>query len=97
MNKACIECKGSCCKSIVFDFGEINEDTKRWILFHSVRWSDRFEFACPCRMLVKGKCLTYEHRPMICKVFEVGSLDCIKAVEKYAKEPLRVKSLFKDN
>lgn len=84
----CIEC-GACCKS--FGIYEVNEfDIKRLGCDSKlIQKSDTNpevgimktkSFACVA--LNGTKCSVYEKRPMVCRVFKRGSLECRMAVKR---------------
>ena len=71
MKRACLICKGACCESVVMD-----ADT-------GLRFDigqDKVELATPCSKLCGGRCSIWETRPEVCRVFEVGGVDCRAAV-----------------
>jgi Fe-S-cluster containining protein len=78
----CDICKGACCESFALSFTGLDEDKKRWILFHGHRAGNgRIEFECRCEHLGnRGECKIYDRRPEICKAFPVGSPACLHAI-----------------
>ena len=86
MNKACERCRGACCESIILQVNAPNGDVGRWVDYHGTRTKNGIEFACQCSKLKDGKCSIYETRPQVCKVFKVGSPECLYALHRKRTE-----------
>lgn len=75
MNPACEICQGACCESVVLE-PELN-DVGAWLRLHGKDIGQgKIELATPCSKLCGGKCSVWENRPEVCRVYEVGGVDC---------------------
>jgi len=87
---ACEKCQGACCEAICIDTLPLalSSDFQRFLEFRTtpqIREVDGKQklmrlFEVPCRMLINGKCNVYNQRPMLCKVFKPGGVDCITTI-----------------
>jgi len=69
-----------------------DEDIQRWIVLHGEDTDQGVYFECKCKALKNGKCSIYADRPMVCRNFQVGSPNCLLAIERrrpYRKGELR--------
>lgn len=77
-SKLCKECGDGCCRHIALEIDTPTTNAEfdhiRWFLFHKGikvfidhdgSWN--LEVATDCRSLKKGRCLSYETRPSICR------------------------------
>lgn len=86
----CIEC-GACCKAFgiyevnAFDIKRLGEDsnlTQKSHLYPEGGMMKTKDFACVA--LCGTKCSVYDKRPMVCRVFKRGSVECRMAVKRTA-------------
>ena len=84
----CKQCKGACCKHLTALTGEWHIDKLPWAKMRGLvkqRAEDLWEWhvKSPCKHLdINGRCRIYfGNRPLVCKTFEVGSKECLKAIQ----------------
>ena len=91
MTTPCQKCEGSCCTYMIVDAGVGVVWDEHWLEVHnSKQVADGIEIDMPCNQLVDGQCAIYENRPMSCKLFRLGSDECIKAIIRAGKDPAEV-------
>lgn len=79
MNTACQICRGACCESIVVPIP--SDDGGIWLRYHATQIGPGlFELATPCKKLCEGRCTIHDTRPMNCRTYEVGGVDCRSTV-----------------
>lgn len=81
----CAECRGACCESMSIPAVHIlapTGDARRWVELHATaRPGHLLEFEVRCTALTpESRCGIYEHRPLVCKLYEAGGKDCLETV-----------------
>ena len=84
----CEECRGACCESFIANIQIIPFliDAQHWLEFHGTPVKllhHQNEYECRCRKLTsEGKCSIWQRRPLVCRLFTVGSPECLDTVKK---------------
>jgi Fe-S-cluster containining protein len=83
----CLKCRGACCETFHVPAIHIlapSVDARRWVELHSLsqrptlQHGVMLEFPAPCTKLTpEGRCGIYEARPMTCRAFQPGGVDCL--------------------
>lgn len=97
MNPACDACKGACCETLVLRLPEDGE-VRVWLQLRGRAESNQIRLDAPCSALDHGKCSIYTCRPEPCRVFEVGSPQCVASIRaQRPKDAARLIRLAREN
>lgn len=84
----CEECHGACCESFIasIQIFPYSRDAQHWLELHGEPvklLAHQKEYECRCTKLTpEGKCSIWLKRPLVCRYFIAGSLDCLQTVKK---------------
>lgn len=97
MNKACESCRGACCESLVLNL-PVDGEVRVWLSLRGRVENDSVRITAPCTKLRDGACSIYDERPLPCRVFAVGSPQCIASIRSCRpKDAARLIRLAREN
>ena len=79
----CSSCGGACCKGVSIPTKVVDADALHWMRTRGKVEGGYWHIRSVCSFLKGGRCLVYDARPVACHRCEVGSEQCLRAIEAF--------------